>query len=291
MLQCGCNEKEIYESDISTLVEGQHLQAAIASLRSEKKEKLTRIFKQSSFSQRQERHQSLNKDIQELEAELVFVKVIASMNDRLGADAISTLKSMAQNLRKMNSGLLASGKTTSERSNRYLKEFISLFKEAVEFMPFLVMTMEQVSIFLPPLHSVGLGITDESSQSSCAAITLVTRCEKMLVVGDDKQVSPSLVGVGEDLIKGLEQSLPGIPKKSQLLPGSSFLDLFDAIYPLSGVSLREHFRCHPDIIAISNKEYYLGELIPLRMGNKESNALVHELVDGTRDEKIGRAHV
>eukprot|EP00977_Amphora_coffeiformis_P000100 scaffold23_cov175-Amphora_coffeaeformis.AAC.12 len=150
------------------------------------------------------------------------------------------------------------------------------------------MTIEQASQFLAPDHVRDIGIIDEASQSSCTAILFMARCKQMLVVGDDKQVSPSSIGVSEENIRTLEQSFPGISTDKQLLPEFSFFDLTQAAFPCSDICLYEHFRCDPDIIAISDKLYYHGSLVPMRLRGKTNAVQCKHLKNGEKDKRSKR---
>ena len=56
----------------------------------------------------------------------------------------------------------------------------------------------RVSEQLPPtLGMFDLVIVDEASQSDITALPAILRGKKLLIVGDDKQVSPSTVGIEE----------------------------------------------------------------------------------------------
>ena len=285
LLDCGCPKDATAGANfIAVLEEGRKLEAAIAALKEESKEALLGTFEAKSTNIIQDQYRKLASDIEKLESKFVNAKVVVSLKRKLGEDALSTLKKLQQRLKRMGSSSLLPVNAKKERSSRQLDEFINLFKEAVKFMPFLVMTIEQVSIYLPPDHSCDIGIMDEASQSSCVAITFMARCNQMLVVGDDKQVSPSQCFLSEGRIRGLKRILPNIPTADQLLPESSFFDLSMAAFPSSDVSLREHRRCDPQIIEISNTLFYAGELVPLRLTSKEN--CVHDVVvSGTRDKK------
>ena len=132
-------------------------------------------------------------------------------------------------------------------------------------MPFLVMTLDQVSNCLPPDHSWDIGIIDETSQSDCTAVNFVARCRRLLAVGDDKQVSPSQVALGEERVRSLKTLLPDFATAEQLLPEYSFFDLIQASFPKNAAALSEHYRSVPEIIAISNDLWYFSELNPLRL--------------------------
>src|SRR5699024_10856164 len=66
-------------------------------------------------------------------------------------------------------------------------------------LPCWIMPHHRVSESLPPeLGIFDLVIVDEASQSTLAALPALFRARQILVVGDDKQVSPDHVGLAMD---------------------------------------------------------------------------------------------
>jgi superfamily I DNA and/or RNA helicase len=62
---------------------------------------------------------------------------------------------------------------------------------------------------LPPdLGSFDLVIIDEASQSNISALPVVLRGKKLLIVGDDRQVSPVSVGIEEAVVNRLRTTCP-----------------------------------------------------------------------------------
>ena len=87
----------------------------------------------------------------------------------------------------------------------------------------------------------------------------------MLIVGDDKQVSPEGVGLEEQKIKTLMQRFLSeqVPVyRAQMSPERSIYDLAKVVFARSGVMLKEHFRCVAPIIEYSKREFYHHELTP-----------------------------
>src|ERR1700730_2372116 len=110
-----------------------------------------------------------------------------------------------------------------------------------------------------------LVIMDEASQSDIKEITTLLRGQKVLVVGDDKQVSPTAAFIENAKIDRLERGfLKNQPFKTLLLPGASLYDLAKVMFPDKFIMLREHFRCVEPIIRFST-QFYTEDLIPLRI--------------------------
>lgn len=124
-------------------------------------------------------------------------------------------------------------------------------------------------------------IIDEASQSDLTALPAILRAKKVLIVGDDKQVSPEGVGLEEEKIRNLMARFLANQVdiyRPQMTPERSIYDLFKVVFAKSAVMLREHFRCVAPIIEYSKREFYNHELKPLRMP-KASERLDPPLVD------------
>lgn len=232
----------------------------------------------------QQKHRKLTNKIQELESRLVFNQVIVALNQSLTHGARSKLVELTQLAGKLGNKILASDGPSSEKACRQRHDLTEAIQQALKFMPFLVMTTEQASTHLPPDHMFDLAILDEASQSNCCALTIMARCKQILVVGDDKQVSPSQCFLSEERINELKLNLPDIALKQHLLPESSFFDLFKPAFPTKHVLLHEHFRCVPGIIKVSNSIFYDNSLEPLRLAG-EGKCLTIQPVKGVRDPK------
>ena len=135
-------------------------------------------------------------------------------------------------------------------------------------IPCWIMPSWRVAEQLPAeLGGFDLVVVDEASQSDVRELTALLRGQKVLVVGDDKQVSPVVIGIENDKIERLEHSfLRAVPRTVRpfLLPGSSLYDLAKVMFPDKLIILKEHFRCVEPIIRFST-QFYDERLIPLRV--------------------------
>lgn len=107
-------------------------------------------------------------------------------------------------------------------------------------------------------------IIDEASQSDVSSLAILYMGKKLIIVGDDKQVSPMAVGVEVGKINSIQQMY--IQGK---IPNSHLYDAKTSIYDIAKTTfqplmLREHFRCVPDIIGFSNMLSYDYKIKPLR---------------------------
>lgn len=111
-------------------------------------------------------------------------------------------------------------------------------------------------------------VVDEASQAGLEASFLQYLAPKIVVIGDDKQVSPSAVGVDQQQLRDLANMyLANDPYKASWLdPKRSYFD--EASMRFGGrITLTEHRRCVPEIIGFSNRIAYEPEgirLVPVR---------------------------
>jgi very-short-patch-repair endonuclease len=174
----------------------------------------------------------------------------------------------------------AIGAGTGVRAIRHRRDARAAMAEAHPAVPCWILPQWRVSETLPPeIGLFDLVIVDEASQSDIWALPALLRGKKLLVVGDHKQVSPSAVGIPEKKIGELvERFLREQPNGALMTPDRSIYDLAKVVFAGNSVMLREHFRCVPAIIEFSNREFYQGEIRPLRLPTR-SERLDPPLVD------------
>lgn len=171
------------------------------------------------------------------------------------------------------------GRGTGIRARRFRRNARDAMEKSYSAVPCWIMPTWRVSESLPAqLGSFDLVIVDEASQSDISALPALLRGKKLLIVGDDKQVSPMAPFVEERKILQLQHNYLGNqPFAPALLPGGSLYTLAQAMFPAQRILLREHFRCVEPIIRFSF-QFYTEELIPLRLP-KASERLDPPLVD------------
>ena len=207
------------------------------------------------------------------------------------------------------------GKGTGKHAPRHRREAQQHLNACREAVPAWVMPLHRVWDTVNPAPGIfDVVIVDEASQCGVEALPLFYLGKKILVVGDDKQISPDAVGVPRDAVHRLmEEFLHDFRFKSSFDVESSLFDHGKLRYGTSLITLREHFRCMPEIIRFSNDLCYSDTpLIPLRQygperltplehifvrrgyregsGNRvlnkpEANALVEKIVELCADER------
>jgi superfamily I DNA and/or RNA helicase len=116
-------------------------------------------------------------------------------------------------------------------------------------------------------------IVDEASQLDFNSLILGYYAKNMIIVGDDKQTSPSaLTGANDNdfqSIKNKHLEFLG-DERVQIRSDNSLFTLSKMVAGSSNLSLKEHFRCVAEIIEFSKYNFYDNLLKPLKQINTEN---------------------
>jgi len=221
------------------------------------------------FEERKTLTTALARTYQDLVAEKTWLGVFNNSPD-----------SVRQALQAYLNAVQAMGSGTGIRAVRHRKTARDAMLRAYQAVPCWVLPQWRVSETIPPeVGLFDLVVIDEASQSDIWALPALLRGKKLLIVGDHKQVSPSAVGTAEEKIKELSNRfLSNQPHGSEMTPDKSIYDLARVVFAGNSVMLKEHFRCVPAIIEFSNREFYEGDIKPLRLP-KANERLDPPLVD------------
>ena len=183
------------------------------------------------------------------------------------------------------------GQGTGRHAPHHRRAAQKHLNECREAVPAWVMPLHRVWDTVPPAPGLfDVIIVDEASQCGFEALPLFYLGKKILIVGDDKQISPDAVGLPRDAVRHLmEEFLYDFDHKSSFDIESSLFDHGKLRYGASRITLREHFRCMPEIIRFSNDHFYSDTpLIPLRQyGPGRLPPLEHVFVSGGSREGKG----
>jgi len=196
-------------------------------------------------------------------------------------------------LQAFQSAIAKIGKGTGKRALRYRRDAKNASARTNKAIPCWIMPHYRISESLPPdFGCFDLVIIDEASQSDLSALPAILRAKKLLVVGDDKQVSPDAVGLDQSKIDNLRDRFLSNQVElyaQAMTPERSIYDLCKIVYADSQIMLREHFRSVAPIIEYSKREFYNHELKPLRLPTKSERLdppLIDVIVeDGYRNQK------
>lgn len=161
------------------------------------------------------------------------------------------------------------GRGTGTRAARYRRDARAASDRAKGALPCWIMPHYRVSESLPSdLGLFDLVIVDEASQSTVAALPALLRAKQILIVGDDRQVSPELVGRDQSRADELARrhlSEQVVDYRSALREEQSLYDLGKVVFAGGAIMLTEHFRCVSPIIEFSKGQFYSHRLLPLRL--------------------------
>lgn len=161
------------------------------------------------------------------------------------------------------------GKTgKGKRAMKFRKIAQQEMQHCKDSVPCWIMPLYKVAETIQPEQEMyDYVIIDEASQLGPDAIFLLYISKNIIIVGDDKQTSPEYVGVNANtMTPHIKRHLKGIPFSDYYGTEFSFFD--HAKFFCDGVTvLREHFRCMPEIIEFSNRNFYAPDgkgLYPLK---------------------------
>lgn len=205
-----------------------------------------------------------------------LLKELDNLNALLDKDDLQQLIEKYQHVSKLilddyiNQNINLDAKFTQKD---YKKNFNSFIKR------FPIITSTAIS-FMSSIDSdffVDYVIIDESSQVSIPyTIPLLNKCKNLVVVGDDKQLSP----IESFETKCNVESIFDCNKHSLI---TSFMEL----YPKVITTLLEHYRCAPSIIGFCNLKYYNNMLIPFTTDDNDIKPLqLHYTADGNHMRRI-----
>jgi very-short-patch-repair endonuclease len=208
------------------------------------------------FTQRKTLATVLAKTYQDLVAEKTWLGVYQNSPNHV-----------TQALQAYLTAIQAMGAGTGVRALRYRRNAREAMMSAYQAVPCWVLPEWRISETIPAQVGLfDLVVIDEASQSDIWALPALLRGKKLLVVGDHKQVSPSAIGVPEEkILELISRFLANQTHKAQMTPERSIYDLARVVFAGNSVMLKEHFRCVPAIIEFSNREFYSGDIKPLRL--------------------------
>lgn len=116
-------------------------------------------------------------------------------------------------------------------------------------------------------------IVDEASQLDFNSLILGYYAKNMIIVGDDKQTSPSaLTGANDNDFQSIKNKYLEFlgDDRVQIRSDNSLFTLSKMVAGSSNLALKEHFRCVSEIIEFSKYNFYDNSLKPLKQINTEN---------------------
>ena len=228
-----------------------------------------------------EKSEELKKLTIDLVTKKAWYNIIKFLEEKDNLAISQALKGWKQTVQKI-------GKGTGKNTNIHKKNAKEKMLLCQKVVPAWIMPLNKVFDTLNPVENkFDIVIIDEASQSDISSLILLYMAKKIIIVGDDKQVSPSDVGVNIDKINMFRRKyIKGKVANDDLygIRASLYSIVSTTFQP---ISLREHFRSVPEIIGYSNRTSYDNQILPLRDSNSSilKPAIIDYKVNGKRDEK------
>ena len=208
----------------------------------------------------QKRRRDIEKKIADLVAHTAALLAWKHFFARLSEKQEAALKGWREAVRAMGKGTGRSARLA--RLRREARDYMDECRDAIPvwIMPRYLLA-EMVN---PEPECYDLVVVDEASQLGIDSCFLFYISRKMIVVGDDQQISPYGIGIPDEAIADLRRRyLEGIPHRHAFSPQSSLYGNANIRFSGQNIVLREHFRCMPEIIQFSNDLCYAPNGTPL----------------------------
>lgn len=222
-----------------------------------------------------------DEEIRSLLSEAAALRAWTCFFTRLSPADAAALRAWREAVRSRGRG--TGGSTRMERLRQETRQYMDRCRDVI---PVWIMPRYLVAEMVDPTpERYDLVIVDEASQLSIDSLFLFYLSRKMIVVGDDQQISPHGVGISDQSVADLQHRyLDGIPFQNAFSAQSSLYGNAKIRFTQNAV-LREHFRCMPEIIQFSNDLCYANNgtpLDPLRTypANRLKPLVVRPVADG-----------
>ncbi len=232
----------------------------------------------------QDRIQRLTDELRHVITELVEALAWAGLLNKVTNEQRQALLGWAQTMKRIGAG---TGKMVPMLRRQAMREM----EKARGAVPVWIMPFNEVtSSFHPVRDKFDVLIVDEASQEDVLGIAPFYLAHKVIVVGDDEQVTPLDVGSLQEPIHHLINQWLGD------MPSPKLFDLKTSVYDRAQIAfgsvirLKEHFRCVPEIIQFSNALCYDFSIKPLRESASSvlKPALVAHRVAGHAHNKLNQ---
>lgn len=203
-------------------------------------------------------------DLREATAQLAVAKAWLAVKSRLSnGPALSNLFSLAAYMKR------AVGR--GRKSAAWRREVNRLLPACQQAVPVWIMMIQDALLNFSTASKFDVIVVDEASQADTTALPLFYMGKKVIVVGDDRQVTPLSVGTSEAAVDALcARHLEGRVKEPKLY--DSRLSLYGLVQSMAFPAhmLVEHFRSVPEIIGWCSRLSYNGTIRPLRDASSSS---------------------
>jgi len=220
---------------------------------------------------------------QRLLTEVVTQRAWLEMAKRTTGAHRSALETWAQAMGRI-------GKGTGKHAPRHRRTAQRAMRSAQNAVPVWIMSIAQAIDSFRPGEDTAFDIViiDEASQAPLDALAVLGLGQRVLVVGDDRQISPTVITDESEADRLRLHHLGDVPDADGFDIRTSLYDTAARRFP-GVIQLQEHFRSLPEIIAFSNDLSYEGRIDPLREHHPNPEWQPVRAVrvrDGYRDGKV-----
>ena len=239
---------------------------------------------QGSFEEIQKRCMRLGHEYRRKTAEYAEKSAWYQLHERVDRN-----RELQGSLNEWKQAVRRIGKGTGKRAGRWKEQARESMKKCQNAVPAWIMPVGRaLESFTPGQNCFDVVIIDEASQSDLSSLAILYMGKKLIIVGDEQQVSPMAVGLDTDREETLRQIyLPEtFPHADSIYEKTSIYDFAELSFPT--VMLLEHFRCVPEIIGFSNMLSYKNKIRPLRAADSSHllpAVVSYRVPDGERTNK------
>ena len=228
----------------------------------------------------------LEKEETSLIKQLIFKMTWNNLLNRVTPEEDRALQTWMQVMNRI-------GKGTGRQAQKFRREARLEMEKCQNAIPVWIMpSKEAIENFKVNPDLFDVVIIDESSQCNVLSLPLLMRGKRVVIVGDDQQISPIMPGISDAAVKDLmSRYLYNIENGNSYDLKTSLYDIACRVFSSKGkLMLKEHFRCVPEIIGFSNHLAYYNEMIPLKLPDlsEQFNQPVMAIYveNGARDEEM-----
>jgi len=191
-------------------------------------------------------------------SELVQISAWLHLKERVTKKQKEALASFALSMKKY-------GKGSGKHAPKHLKDARKTLAVGKDAVPVWIMPINSIhQLFPDPKASMfDIVIFDEASQVDARGLNVAYIGKKLLVVGDDEQVSPTSFTNQNKVTDLITRFISDVPNSHHFSNTSSLFDIAK-IKMTEIITLTEHFRSVQEIIGFSNYLSYNGNLKVLR---------------------------
>lgn len=212
------------------------------------------------------REEGLESQVKETQLETASATACLAANRAWGYFFERLTEGQRQHLSAWQQAIKRLGKGTGRHAVKHRRDAQEHLDKCREAIPAWIMPVFRVlETVKPSPEAFDVLIVDEASQCGPESLILLYLAKKVIIVGDDQQISPEAVGINQDDVEYLmRQHLSEIDHRDSFGVTSSLFG-HGVIRYGNRIVLREHFRCMPEIIRFSNDLCYADTpLVPLR---------------------------